>query len=726
MQNPPLPLTRDLVLIGGGHAHALVLRMWGMKPLPGVRLTLISPSATATYSGMLPGHVAGVYPRGALALDLVKLARHAGARLIIGRVSGIDRSLQQIEVEGRGRVAYDLASIDIGISAEMPALPGFASHAVPVKPLDAFADRWQAYAESVAAGQALGRVVVIGGGVAGVELALAAHERLGPKAEVTVIEAGTPLRALGRGARKRLCARLAQPGMRLILGAPVVRVAAHAVHLADDRVIEAEFILGSAATRPQGWLAETGLALSAGFVEVGPTLQSRTDPLIFAAGDIAHMDFAPRPKAGVYAVRQAPVLFHNLQAVLGGGQMRAYAPQRDYLKLIFAGGGTAVADKWHLPLHGRWLWRWKNRIDTAFMAKVHDLPRMAPPPLPARLAHGVREALAGGKPLCGGCGGKMAHAPLAAALANLPAPGRADVAAGAGDDAAVLRAGEEYQVITTDHMRAFTPDPWLAARIAAVHALGDVWAMGAAPQAMLAQVTLPPMSETLQARSLTEVLAAAAAVCAEAGADLVGGHTASGAELTLGFTATGLCAGAPIRLAGAQPGDALILTKPIGTGVVLAAEMIGAAPGQAVAAALASMCRAQAAEAALLATVARAMTDVTGFGLAGHLLALLDASGLAARVDLASVPLLPGALALAEAGHASSLLPANLAALAGRMTAPPGARTDLLADPQTAGGLIAAVPAELAEQTLLKLRACGAGAAIIGSLGEGPPHLTVT
>ncbi|MBW6505819.1 MAG: selenide, water dikinase SelD [Rhodobacteraceae bacterium] len=721
----PLPLTRDLVLIGGGHTHALVLRMWGMNPLPGARLTLISPTATAAYSGMLPGHVAGVYPRAALELDLAKLARHAGARLILGRASGIDRAARMVQVEGRGAVAYDVASIDIGISSEMPMLAGFAEHAVPVKPLDDFADRWQAFAQSVAAGQNRGRVAVIGGGVAGVELALAACERLGAAADVSVIEAGVPLSLLGRGARHRLCAQIEAAGARILRGSGAVRVGPGAVHLADGRVVEADFIIGSAATRPQGWLADTGLALEKGFVHIGPTLQTLTDPLIFAAGDIAHMGFAPRPKAGVYAVRQAPVLLANLRAALTGGKMLPYTPQRDYLKLIFAGGGTAVADKWQLPLHGRWLWRWKQRIDLRFMAKVHDLPAMPAPPVPAHVADGVRVALAGGKPLCGGCGGKMGGQVLRAALATLPAPQRADVLAGAGDDAAVLRCGTGAQVITTDHMRAFTPDPWLAARIAAVHALGDVWAMGAAPQAMLAQVTLPPMSEELQARSLTEILAAAAGVCAEAGADLAGGHTATGAELTLGFTATGLCNGAALGQAGALAGDVLILTKPIGTGVVLAAEMIGQAPGRAVAAALDSMCRAQTAEAAILAPVAHAMTDVTGFGLAGHLLGMLDASGLGARLELAAVPLLPGALALAEAGHASSLLPANLAALSERMTAPPGPHTALLADPQTAGGLLASVPAEAATRTLQALLDCGAEAAIIGTLTAGSPHLTV-
>lgn len=716
-----LPLTRDLVLIGGGHAHALVLRMWGMQPLPGVRLTLINPLPTAAYSGMLPGHVAGHYPREALQIDLVKLARHAGARLVLGRAEGIDREARLIHVPDRAPVAYDVASIDIGITSGMD-LPGFAEHAVPAKPLDAFADRWQAFVQGPARG-----VVVIGGGVAGVELALAAAHRLGQGASVTVLEAAPQaLAALGAGARSRMLAHCARLGVAVRTNAHAAEILPDAVVLADGTRVPSDFTLGAAATRPAAWLADTGLALTDGFVTVDETLRS-SDPAIFAAGDIAHMAHAPRPKAGVFAVRQGPVLLANLTAALSGGALRPYRPQRDYLKLVSTGDRHAVADKWHLPLDGAWLWRLKDRIDRRFMAMLHNLPAMPAPVLPARMALGLRAELAGSKPLCGGCGAKMGRAGLRAALAGLPAPQRADVLDGHGDDAAVLRhAGAARQVMTTDHVRAFTEDPWLLSRIVAIHAMGDIWAMGAQPQAALAQVTLPRLSQTLQQRTLTEILDAASSVFRAAGADLVGGHTSIGAELTLGFTLTGLAPGATIGQDGGRPGDALILTKPIGTGVILAAEMVRAAPGAAVAGALASMTRASDQASRLLAPQARAMTDVTGFGLAGHLMGILEASGCGARLDLAAVPILPGAEALAAQGHGSTLLPENIAALQGRVTAPDTPRAALIYDPQTAGGLLAAVPAEAAQDLLAALRAAGEAAAIIGHLTDGPPHLSVS
>ncbi|PPB82203.1 selenide,water dikinase [Albidovulum inexpectatum] len=720
-----IPLTRDLVLIGGGHTHALVLRMWGMKPLPGVRLTLINPTPTAAYSGMLPGLVAGHYPRSALQIDLVKLARHAGARLILGRAEGIDRESRRIRISGRAPVAYDIASIDIGITSDMPGLPGFAEHAVPAKPLDAFADRWEAFVEAVEARRAPPDVAVIGAGVAGVELALAARHRLGDHARVALIERARALSTLGSGARRALLRHLRQANVTLHEAARATEVTEDGVTLADGRLVPARFVIGTAAARAQDWLETTGLALTNGFVRIGPTLQSETDPAIFAAGDIAHMVHAPRPKAGVYAVRQAPILLHNLTVALTEkGRMRRYRPQRDYLKLISTGHRGAVADKWGLPLDGAWLWRWKDRIDRAFMRKFQDLPRMDPPALPDPVASGVAEELGRGKPLCGGCGAKVGQADLRAALADLPAPAREDVLSRPGDDAAVLAHGDGRQVITTDHVRAFVEDPWLLARITAIHAMGDVWSMGARPQAALAQIILPRMSPRLQAETLREIMAAAAETFGAEGADVVGGHTSLGAELTIGFAVTGLTEGEPIRQAGARPGDWLILTKPIGTGVILAAEMAREAPGEVVAAALASMARPQGQAARILAPVAHAMTDVTGFGLAGHLLTILQESGTAARISLAHVPILPGAEDLARAGHGSTLLPANRT-VAAHMFLTEGPRADLLFDPQTAGGLLAAIPADQAETVLAALRANGTDAAVIGAVTEGDPFITV-
>ena len=712
-----LPLTRDLVLVGGGHAHALVLLDWAIKPMSGVRLTLINPEASAPYTGMLPGHIAGHYPRAALEMDLVRLARHAGARLVLGRAEGLDPKAGRVMVAGRPPVGFDVVSVDIGITSD---LPGFNEHAMTARPLGQYAERWEQFVAEVEAGQAAPGIAVLGAGVAGVELALAMDHRLRayPGRHITLIEQGAALPRLGAAARHRLLAELAARGITLMTRTRVEALEPGAVRLADGRKVTAAFILSAAGGRAQGWLQGTGLPLHDGFITVDAFLRAQAHPQVFAVGDCAHLAHAPRPKAGVFAVRQAPVLAHNLRSTLAGGRLKRYDPQRDYLKLISLGSRAALADKWGLPLRGRWLWTLKDRIDRRFMRMFHSLPAMPAPAIPAPAALGMAEAL-GEAPLCAGCGAKVGPDPLHKALAALPAgPGvglGVGLELGTGGDAAVLRHGAHLQVIATGHLRALTEDPYLMARIAAIHALGDVWAMGAAPQLALASLTLPRLSDSLLERSLHEIVAGAGAVFSAAGAVIAGGHTSIGAELVIGFTVTGTAQGRVLTKAGAQAGDRLILTKPLGSGTLLAAEMLRKARGADIAALWPFLQQPQGAASAILAPVAHAMTDIAGFGLAGHLDEMLRASGLCARITLADLPLFQGAEGLAARGVASSLEPANRAALAGRIDTPDTPRARLLFDPQTAGGLLAAVPEARAEATCAELAGAGYTAAVIGT-----------
>ncbi|MEX0328466.1 MAG: selenide, water dikinase SelD [Ruegeria sp.] len=717
MHTPPLPLTRDLVLIGGGHTHALVLKKWGMNPLPGARLTVINPGPTAPYSGMLPGFVAGHYKRSELDIDLIKLARFAGARIILGAVQGIDAETRHINVPGYPPVAFDVASINVGITSGMPDLPGFADHAVPAKPLGSFAARWATYL----AGERPASVAVIGGGVAGAELAMAMAYALrskGRPAHITLIDNADILTILVPKAVATIRKTMKDLGVSVIERATIDRVCEDGVWLEDGRKVEADFVTGAAGARPYEWIANTGLTLQDGYVQVSEYLQS-SDPAIFAAGDCAHLAANPRPKAGVYAVREAPVLFDNLRAAMGAGRLRRYVPQKDYLKLISLGGKSALAERLGTAFSGRAMWAWKNHIDQGFMNKFRNLPQMKAPALPKEHAAGLAEAL-GHKPMCGGCGAKVGRDALLDALSKLPEPDRSDISPLPGDDAALLTTGGVRQVMTSDHLRSITPDPVMMARIAAVHSLGDIWAMGAKPQAATATIILPRMSPELQRRTMTEIMTAASDVMRAAGAEIVGGHSSIGDEMTIGFTLTGLCEKDPITLSGARRGDALILTKPLGSGILMAAEMAGQADGAWVAAAFDQMIQPQGEAARILAN-AHAMTDVTGFGLAGHLQGICGASGCGATLNIDAIPLMTGALDLSAHGVRSTIFDDNRR-LAPELPDVGPAR--ILFDPQTAGGLLAAVAPDQAEGVLKDLKDADYPAAIIGHLTD-IPGLTV-
>ncbi|MEO1277047.1 MAG: FAD-dependent oxidoreductase, partial [Pseudomonadota bacterium] len=254
----PRPLTRDLVFVGGGHTHALVLKRWGMRPVEGVRLTLINPAPIAPYTGMLPGHIAGHYRREELDIDLVRLARFAGARLILGIVDGLDRAAGTVHVAGRGDVAFDVLSLDYGVGWEDPGIPGYGTHAIPVKPMGPFARAWERF---VAEAPKTPRIAVIGGGVAGVEIAMAMHHRMagmGRSPSVSVLERGQALATLARRPATLLRQRLETMGISLREGATVASATAEGVCLADGEAINADFVVAAGGARPQSWIAGSG------------------------------------------------------------------------------------------------------------------------------------------------------------------------------------------------------------------------------------------------------------------------------------------------------------------------------------------------------------------------------------------------------------------------------------------------------------------------------------
>ena len=306
----------------------------------------------------------------------------------------------------------------------------------------------------------------------------------------------------------------------------------------------------------------------------------------------------------------------------------------------------------------------------------------------------------------------------------MPKIGRTDVEFGGGDDAAALRIGGQTQVISTDHIRAFVDDHWLHARIASIHALGDVWAMGATPQSALAQIVLPVMADPMLEATLKEIMHGAASAFSPEGVEIIGGHTSLGTELLIGFTVTGVAENRIIRKAGAKLGDKLVLTKALGTGTILAGEMDMLADGRDVARTLSEMSCPSGNASRILSKAANAMTDVSGFGLAGHLMEILEQSSVSAVLELDAIPFLPGAVELASRGVRSTIWPAN-AKVSAAMTFDPGDRADLLFDPQTAGGLLAAVPNSLAPGIMEALRSAGVRAAQIGEIFEGKPWILV-
>ena len=727
---------RELVLVGGGHAHVQVLRRWMMRPLPDVRLTLVVDRPEAVYSGMVPGFVAGDYTAGEIEIDVVPLARRARAAVVLAPALSIDPVRRRIEVAGRPSLGYDVASLDFGAGVRGTDLPGVREHALATRPIRTLVDRLAAALGAFGGAKGAGRprLAVVGAGVAGMELAFTLAARLeadGTQSELTVYtDTDEPVPGYSPGAARRVARLAAERGIRLHTGRPVTGVEPGRLWLGEERAA-ADLVVWAAGAAPADRPDASRLPRDAqGFVRVDRTLEVQGHEGLFAAGDCASLDAFPSlPKAGVYAVRQGSCLDANLRARLTGRGLRDYRPQRDFLSLLNLGNRSALASKWGLHAAGPWVWRWKDRIDRRFMRRFQvleeDGEKSSDFPDPESMGMEPME--------CGGCAAKLAASSLERALGRLEAP-RADPSVLLGldrpDDAAAWTTMRGDVVLATiDAFRAFADDPWLVGRVAAVNAVSDVLAKGGTPRHALALVGLPELAESAAEELLYQTLAGVRAALDPEGVSLVGGHTTQGPELYVGVSITGELPSdtGALPLAGLRPGDALLLTKPLGTGVLLAADMQGLARGAWVQSAYAGMLRSNSAAAqAARALDASACTDVSGFGLAGHLAEMLRAGGVTARLDRDALPALPGSLELLRRGLRSTFHHQNSGGSFG-VRARPGnsgeGRVELLFDPQTSGGLLFGVAEERAREALQRLKEDGdADAAIIGQVRPAGPE----
>ncbi|MEM6497647.1 MAG: selenide, water dikinase SelD [Pseudomonadota bacterium] len=725
-----VPVIKDIVLIGGGHSHVTVLKRFGMRPVPGVQLTLISPDAHTPYSGMLPGYIAGHYTYDEAHIDLAPLSRFANARFIVAEIEQVDPVAKQVHVAGRPPIAYNVLSINAGSTPDPIAVPGAKGRVIPVKPVSEFLVAWEALKQRTLA-QPDRRIGVIGAGAGGIELALSAEFAINKLLEDAAATGRPGFQVITKGdkilathnakVQATFLETLKQRGIALTTNFNVDRVSEAGVH-AGAETIELDDILWVTGASAVPWIKESGFETDErGFLKVRPTLQAMSHVEVFAAGDIAAVVGYPRPKSGVFAVRQGPPLEANLRRVVLGQDARNFRPQSAFLSLISTGAKHAVASRGNWSVSGDWIWRWKDHIDRSFMDKFNKLPEMdttreLPTIAPQLMTSSVADELGPLDMRCGGCGAKVASSTLAGVLARLDIETRPDIIAGvaSADDAAIFNPPQGRSMVqSVDGFRAMHDDPYVFGQIAANHALGDVFAMGATPHSALAFVTVPQGLRHKNQDLLLQLLSGALKVLNTAGCPLVGGHTAEGAELALGFTVNGTVDRAEAqRKSGMQPGDAIILTKPLGTGTLFAANMHAVAKGRWLQAAVASALQSNSAAAEILSSHdVRACTDVTGFGLAGHLIEMLTASEAAAEINTGDLPAINGALDTIRSGHLSTLHRANADASANWLhnqgTGINSERRELMFDPQTAGGLLASVPEERSDICIAALTEAG-------------------
>ena len=691
----------SLVLAGGGHSHALALRRWAMQPSkrPKGRICLIDQRCSALYSGMVPGVVSGIYKEKEASIDLRHLASQAGVDFIQAKIESLDWQNNNVYLSDNRSLHYEILSLNLGCNSPHPDALIYQKRCIPIKPL------WGALKliqEEVgtASNAPASPFSVVGSGLAAIEICLGLRKRWPTRCIQLVIH--------NRKGNRHFYPALRKANIRLITE--------------EQLPEEGPILLCTGSVAPTFLQASGLLCNSAGRVRTEPTLQALGHRNIFASGDCAVIDKHPRPPSGVWAVRAALVLARNLQAASCKRPLQKWNPQRRALQLVGHPSSAKQGSAW--ALWGNlcigpypWIWQWKQRLDRHFIAMFKTNIKMTSAEAPSMA--------------CRGCAAKLPASTLQNGLreAGLAPLGNDP------NDAVLIN---DSVVQSVDGFPALVSDPWLNAYLTTLHACSDLWASGAEVDNAQALITLPAVDAKLQQDLLRETLSGIRAALKEQDACLLGGHTLesrdpSNMQISLGIQVSLVVNGQrppnqqPWSKGGLQAGDALLLSRAIGSGVLFAAAMTGQANPRDIEQALVSMQTSQHKVVqhllhleAMLPDAIHACTDITGFGLIGHLGEMLDASdpGLRLSLDVDAIPIYKGTLALIKKGICSTLAPSNRMAwsrLDSRAETPAciqltsqlisnhdqtswQAIREILVDPQTCGPLALACPKELGKE----------------------------
>ncbi len=694
-----------IVLLGIGHTNAHILKSWKMKPIDDCRLICVTNFPIATYSGMLPGVLAGQYPLQAMEIDLVRLCVSANVRLIIGEVTGIDDERQRIKFADRPDLAFDLLSIGIG---SRPSLGGITleneSSVVSIKPMQTLSQRLHDRIDQCASQKEVS-IAVVGGGIGSIEIAFCLHRYLQSKNDARFklkLIAGKS--GVGAGlldsTRQKVLKRLEAQSIEVVQGHRVQTIGQKHVVLSDRREITADIVLwATSAVAPQLLESFDYQKDGRGFLTTKPTLQTASNPNVFAVGDSGTIEGTNLDKAGVYAVRQGPVLWENLNRVILGRTLQDYRPQTKYLKLINTADGRSIAEFKGRSFYGRWCWWLKDRIDKNFMAMYQNYEPMpmATVPVDPDSTDAMR---------CLGCGGKIGSQILSSVLDELDIVDHPSVIIGLKnpDDAAVIKTRNNRVTVTTDFFASPLNDPYLTGRIAMLNSASDCFVMGAQPTAALALIQLPLQHAKTQLQTMRELMTGSVEELNRFDGAMVGGHSIEGPRLTAGFTVLGDQVSDAKTKGMLAVGDELILTKPLGSGVLLAGLMQARLLGHHYLELVDSMLQSNAIALDLIRQHdVSAMTDVTGFGLAGHLKEMLVASAVSAELELEAVATLSGFEELVEQKIESTLAPDNRINAAAHFLPQENIGAPELAklfDPQTGGGILLGIAPEKSSAVL--------------------------
>ncbi len=722
----------QIVLAGGGHSHALLLRRWAMQPnlRPEGLITLVSRASTTLYSGMVPGLIAGYYSRDAAEIDLRQLARKSGVALVVAEIIGIDISRKELLLADRPPISFEILSLDVG--AETKSLPNEKEFRdsvdlMPIKPLEPALD-WldQQDKEDFLADNV--PFMVVGAGFAGVELALSLRHRW-PSRKIS-------LRAYSNQPDKEIRDALSKASILLDSSA-------------SDLNGPTLICIGNQAP---DWIFSSDLPIDFnGRIRTTNTLQVLEKPFIFAAGDCAINESSPRPPSGVWAVRAAKPLAINIENLAHDLPLSKWKPRKLSLQLLGANQTNKYSIAWAFlgklkfgpnPI----LWQLKRFLDLRFVERFSNFN--------VKRMYSEKDTF---NMACRGCASKFPANNLEIALLEA---GLKTICNSPEDAVEITETkSNEHFLQSVDGFPALVGDPWLNGRLIAMHACSDLWARGARVVSAQAIVVLPFLKQKIQQELLKQTLLGVQSVLTPQGASLVGGHTfearshapsppSLGLEVSLSVNGVVDSAKDPWGKQGLKAGDALLISRAIGSGVLFAAAMQDSVNTRYLDAALEKMSEGQYSSFQDLISLnetsynlpsIHACTDITGFGLLGHLGEMIKAtntsidnvgtgSQVTISINLESIPILEGAFELLKEGFRSTLAPSNQSSwklLKSNGADPPliklnmgscffgsvtyNAMLELLIDPQTCGPLLVSCSPSMAVKLSNKGKWCQIG-----------------
>ncbi len=677
------------------------------------RITLINPQVEQLYSSMIPGLISKRFSFEESCIDLMKLTHNSECRFFKDKLISLEPEKKIIECEIRGQINYDILSISTG--SETKTIPNLGNiNFSYLKPFNLFISAFEAWVKTLEPDHLGIKLGIVGGGIAAIEVIIAIKKRVetelklignSSKPEVFLLTKDkVPFITLSPQMRGHCLKVLNKKGIKIIPNFLAKELDKTGPVSYDGISFKLDFCVLATGPSAQSWIKNSGLTLCEnGFISVKNDLTCEDFENIFVTGDIAFLPSHPNlSKSGVVAVRQGAILVKNIQKRLESKELTSFKPQRFWLSLVGLENNKAIASYGKFAVKSSFFWHLKNFIDLKFINKFKSFKKMNTFPSNSEKSIEIER--------CGGCGSKVGANILRKILNEFERDEKFPNIDEMDEDAGVTYSyANQLNLHTIDGFRQLIDEPYNMGLITSHHSISDITAMGGTPKTALAMVGIPINEEKLVKNDLRLALRGILTGLKSHSVNLIGGHTNESESISLALAITGTVQEDEIiKKNTIQPGDRIILTQPIGAGVIFAGLMAGLTKGRWVEEVMSEINREKVGLIKAIKETANACTDVTGFGLAGHLYEMTKNSEFGININLHKLQFFEGAEELSLKKVRSSLFSENANVehqIDANIINDP--RYDLCFDPQTAGGLLLSIPTEIVGHCLERLHILG-------------------